>query len=1541
MDLNYQIEDIYPLSPMQQGMLFHSLYASQNGVYFQQLNCRLTGELNLQAFTHSWQAIIDRHATLRTGFDWESADEPVQIVYKEVPLSLVEHDWRHLSPSQQEEALEQLLNEDETRGFDLDAPPLMRFTLIRLEERIYQMIWSHHHLLMDGWCFPLLLGEFFALYASHAAGFSFSLPQPRPYRDYIAWLQHQDQTQSISFWQNYLQGFNQPTVLTNESGITHNPDSHSVEHHNELRIRLSRKTTAAIQAFAQQYRVTANTFIQGIWALLLSRYSQSLDVVFGTITSGRPPELLGVERMIGLFINTLPTRIKISSHSTFCQWLQTIQAQQLEARQYEYTPLAQVQSWSDVEAGVPLFESILIFENYPSIDEERKKQKLDLRLEIIRASEKTNYPLALIAVIKEKLSLKFVYDSDRFSSAFISHLLDQMELLIHHVLQNPEKKLINLDFLTAVEKQAFVEWNNTALAYPQNVCLHTLIEQQVKQSPASIAVVAHEVHLTYAQLEHKANQLSHTLRRYGVKEEVRVAICLNRSPEMLIAILAILKAGGVYVPIEPHYPPSRIKFILQDSDAAVFLGEAALLANLNIVSIPCLDIASVCKALTNEPGAYPPLTNVLPSNLAYIIYTSGSTGTPKGVMVTHQGVVNYLNWCKKAYVTGERKSVPVHSPLSFDLTVTSLFCPLVVGHTVVLLFPEDGVHSLGEVIQSQGDFSLIKLTPAHLTLLNQMVSPEAAANATQLFVIGGEALTKEQIAFWQKQAPQTRLVNEYGPTETVVGCCTYEVPSKGVSQATVPIGQPIANTQIYLLDSFLNQVPIGARGEIYVGGHGVARGYLNQPGLTAVNFVPNPFISSDPKEENLIQSRLYRTGDLGRYLPDGDIEFLGRIDDQLKIRGYRIEPGEIESIISQYPQVQDVAVVATSQNGHKQLSAYLVTRAESKLESAHMRHYLQERLPDYMIPARFIQLDALPLTNNGKVNREALPQPDHERPTLKTPFVAPQTSIELALAEVWKQVLRIENVGVHDNFFELGGDSILSLQIVAKSKEAGFYITVKDIFDKPTISGLSTIAKTVSTIVAEQGEIVGSVPLTPIQHWFFEQNMPNPHHWNQTMLLATQTQLDQEALQKAVLYLYQQHDSLRLRFTATPFGWEQINAPFTQYSDAFVSVDLSIISDQLLSQTIEKHANDWHRNFDLGSGPLFRLIYFDCGPQRQDRLLLLAHHIIIDSVSWGIILADLQMAYQQIVKGQAVNLPEKTTSYKYWAEQLVAFARSEKLFQEQAYWFHPQRQNIQPLPIDQNFPSNLVVHSKHIIVSLSEDETSALLRDVPPVYNTQINDILLTALAQVIGKWSGEPRLLVNLEGHGREHIFEDVDISRTVGWFTSIYPVLLDLRQANGSAEAIKAVKEQLRQVPQRGIGYGVLRYLARIEPLVTDAQISFNYLGDFSQVAPEYSPLFAVPEPSGSVSDPQSPRAHLIDIIGRIQNNQLSVNWTYNHNLHAHETIYALAKSYIAALQKLINHCLTPNAGGFTPSDFPEANLDQAELDSFLSKMTRTRKK
>ncbi|MGA9770380.1 MAG: amino acid adenylation domain-containing protein, partial [Blastocatellia bacterium] len=950
------VEDVYPLTPVQGGMLFHTLYEPGSGVYVENLGWTLKGALNISEFERAWQHVTDRHSILRTAFFSEGLEEPLQVVRRRVKLHIEYEDLRGLDAGQQQEHLDTYIHSERKRGFEMTKAPLIRLAILHWAEDTYRIVWSHHHMLLDGWSVALMLKEVFLLYEAYSKGKEFSLDQSPPYSHYIAWVQQQDKTSAEEFWAKRLKGFTAPTPV----GIDRlKKDQYSGDgNFIEQELRLSADATGSLQALARQQKLTLNTIVQGAWALLLSRYSGQQDIVFGIIVSNRPAELAGVESMVGLFLNALPVRVDVSAQAQLMPWLKQLQSNQFEARQYEYTSLAEIQRRSDVPRGVQLFDSTLAFENFP-VDEALREQGGSLEVtDFMRYSSKSNYPVNLIAHPGTELTLQISYDPSRFDGSSIDRLLVHLKTLLEEMSANPDRRLSELSLLTEAERQQLlIDWNTTDRRFPEDKSLHQLFEQQVDRTPDRIALVFDSMQLTYRELNARANQLAHYLQTMGIGPEVPVGVCMGRTEQMIVALLGVLKAGGAYVPIDPDYPLDRITFMLEDSRLPVLLTTEEVVDRLPSSWVQVIDLDSDWEMISSQ-SVKNPISPVLPENLAYVIYTSGTTGRPKGVMVQHSGVCNLAFAQQEAFRIDAESCVLQFASLSFDASVSEVFTALLTGAKLCLGKKESLMPGpeLLDLLRSQS-VSVVTLPPSAL-----MVMPVEPLPALRTLVTAGEACNADLIARW---LDGHRILNAYGPTETTV-CATIAQLFDAEEKPT--IGNPIANTRVYVVSENKEPVPVGVSGELYIGGAGVARGYFGRPDLTAERFVPDPFSKQGGQ-------MLYRTGDQCRYREDGRIDYQGRIDNQVKIRGYRIEPGEIEAVMTKQAGVREAAVAAARQEGAgARLVAYYAEEEGHRVGVEQIREYLGSRLPDYMVPGVYVRVERMPLTPNGKIDRRALPE---------------------------------------------------------------------------------------------------------------------------------------------------------------------------------------------------------------------------------------------------------------------------------------------------------------------------------------------------------------------------------------------------------------------------------------------------------------------------------------------------------------------------------------------------------------------------------------
>jgi amino acid adenylation domain-containing protein/non-ribosomal peptide synthase protein (TIGR01720 family) len=1516
--------DTYELSSMQAGMLFHAVSAGRSGVDVEQVLATLHERLDEAMFLRAWQRVAERHPILRTRFRWEGIAEPIQEVVHRVEIPVEKLDWRAIAHGERRRKLQTLLDHDRDRGFDLSEAPLMRLTVVHDSESEYRVLWTFHHALLDGRSFPVVLREVFAIYESCLHGKDVALSPARPYRDYIDWLRTFDHDAAKPYWQRILAGFRAPTPLVGarerDTAQGAGPDRGAHE------IRLPVALTAALKARAREASVTLNTLLQGAWALLLHRYSGETDIVFGATRACRKSAVGGADDMVGLFINTLPMRVNIDPEFELGPWLQRLREQQVALREVEHSPLVKVQRWSEVPRGRSLFETILVFEN----------QSLDTQLRVSGGTwterdfqylGQTNFPLTVIAYGDQELLVQLEYSRRRFADDVVGRMLGHLRMLLEGLATHPAARLKDLQLLTPNERcQAISGWNQT-VSYPRGACLHERFEQQVELTPDAVALSCEAEKLTYVELNQRANRLAHRLRALGVVPDQLVGLRTDRSIEMVVGLLGILKAGGAYLPLDPVYPKDRVAFMLEDSRVAVVVTQRSLATDL--------DGISVTRVLLDEPmsGAD---TNPAPvataDNLAYVIYTSGSTGKPKGALITHYNVTRLFEATDAWYHFDKQDVWTLFHSYAFDFSVWELWGGLLYGGRVVIVpyWTSRSPKDFRELLVRERVTVLNQTPSAFRQLIQDDLSDPRANLALRYVIFGGEALELQSLRPWFERYgdAQPLLINMYGITETTVHVTYRPIRRADVEsgQGSV-IGTPIPDLQVYILDPHGEPAPIGVPGEMYVGGAGVARGYLNRAELTGQRFVPAPFAPANG-------ARLYRTGDLARRLENGDIEYLGRIDLQVKIRGYRIELGEIEAGIARHPAVREVVVIAREDTpGDRRLVAYLVAEDAPPDLVEQLRTLVRDVMPEYMVPAHFVMLDALPLTENGKVDRKSLPAP--ERSALQANYVAPRTPLESAIAQVWSAVLGVERVGIHDHFFELGGDSILGIQVIARCRQAGLHLTPRDFYRRPTIAQLAEgVALAKADTTGPQQALTGTVLLTPIERWFLEQGFAEQHHWNQAFLFELPSEIDLVVLEHALHCVVNHHDALRLRLRRVGTDWVQEYATGIG-ATAIERIDLTDVAAGRRAVTITEHAARFQAGLNLASGPLLRAVHFALGAGERGRLLLVIHHLAVDGVSWRLIREDLESAYTSLKAGQQPAFARKSTSYQRWAERISDYARSETPRRSLDYWFSEAGKAVSALPGADGDCENLERDADSVRVRLTAEETRELLQRVPAAYRTQVNDVLLTALGRALQQWTGGEAFRIDMEGHGREDLFDGVDISSTVGWFTTLFPVRLALPAGLDEGGALKSVKEQLRRIPDRGMSYGLLRYCCddvKIRSALAQAPRSallFNYLGQFEQVVAGSSLFSFAAESAGPWHSPASRRTHALEVLCLVRAGQLEVEWIYHPKLHGRETIERAARDFLTALRAIVAHCLSAGAGGRTPSDFPLAALDQEALD------------
>ncbi|MGN4562422.1 amino acid adenylation domain-containing protein, partial [Bacillus cereus group sp. MYBK5-2] len=1208
-----EIENVYPLTPMQKGMLFHSLMNPQSKAYFEQTTFDIEGSMNIGAFVRSLKQLIQRHAIFRTNFVNIGNDEPLQIVYRNREVDFHFEDLQEMEESSREEWIKKYTAADKERGFNLAEDALMRMAILRTNEQTYHVIWSFHHILMDGWCIPLVTKDIFETYYAIQGQREPNLSVVTPYSNYIEWLEAQDYEESSQYWNDYLEGYEGQTVLPRVPSSREN-ESYAL---GNLVWNLGQKLTEQLKQVANSNQVTLNTLMQTAWGVLLQRYNNSTDVVFGSVVSGRPSEIVGVQNIIGLFINTIPVRIRCEAEESFVEVMKRNQKQAIATHAYDTYPLYEIQA--QTEQKQDLISHIMVFENYPleqQLEHSENRSEIDLMIKNVSMTEQTNYDFNVTVIPGEEMQVQFEYNTNVYDSASIERVRGHLIQIIKQIVNNPQTCIQDLELVTAEEKIEILEmFNDTAAEYPREKTIHQLFEEQVERTPNHVAVVFENQQLTYRELNARANQLARILRNEGVQEDQLVGVMVERSIELIVGILGILKAGGAYVPLDPEYPKERIEYILEDSGTNILLLQQHLQGHVFFKG-KVIDLDDM--SIYNKDDSNLEIST-RPSGLVFVIYTSGSTGKPKGVLIEHHSVLNFLQTLEARTLLDEKDIVLQKSTISSDASIWELFWGLIKGARLYLLEPggEKDPATLVRAIQNY-KVTHLEFVPSMLQAFVEYI--ESFSNVETLtslryVSVGGEKLSAHLADKFHKvlTVPNgTLLYNTYGPTEATVEVTSFVCLEAGKYE-NIPIGKPNLNTQMYILNDKLEIQPIGVVGELYTGGVGVARGYLNRPDLTKERFVENPFIPGE---------RMYRTGDLARWLPDGNIEYIGRIDHQVKIRGYRVELGEVESALEKVELVREAVVVAReSIDGLIQLYAYFI--GDESLTVAQLREELSQELPDYMIPSYFVQLMQMPLTPNGKVDRKALPEPEGNLQT-GIEYVAPRTRVEKQLIEIWKEVLFNEHIGIKHNFFDVGGHSLRATTLVSKiHKQMNINVTVRDVFKYQTVEQMAEF------ITSIKEETYLSIPMASRRTYYpvssaqkrmyiLSQLEGGELSYNMPGAMIVKGELDAGCVEEAFRNLIQRHESLRTSF-------EMIQGEPVQH----IHPDVAFVIEKIKAdkEEIETHIERFVRPFNLQEAPLLRIGLIEI---RKNYYVLLfdIHHIISDGISTNLIIKEFIQLYK-------------------------------------------------------------------------------------------------------------------------------------------------------------------------------------------------------------------------------------------------------------------------------------------------------------------------
>ncbi len=1570
-----KIDIIHPedqkLSFAQERLWFIENYEGGTCVYNIPMFFEISPDMDLEILELSLQSIVTRHEILRT-FIKENKGKTYQCVDASNSLSISKIEVKNRLE------LDAFLKKDKKYIYDLRNEYPIRINLYNLNKgghlKNYLSI-TIHHIAFDGWSTEIFFKElqrYYDHYLNSGEKGKTLVPELSiQYKDFASWqrsyLTGKRLSSQLEYWKNKLHDYETINLI---------PDKlrpQTIDYRGaDVSFEIDERTSSKLRDLAKELKVSLYSLLLSGFYLMLRIYSNQEDLVVGIPVANR--HYGQVENVIGFFVNILALRVNIKREEKIKDYIEWIGKEIKESQIYQDLPFEKLIEGLNVSKDTsrhPVFQIVFTvqnFENKKRLTEEETKNANRLLMPYIvnKDQEIAKFDLSIfIDDQKEKITGIFNYaiclykedTIERFKETY-TYILQQLSELAKNPEQQEQKKISNLNYIRdEAYKNTIEAWNNTEKYYPEEKTIQELFEEQVERIPDNLAIISEEGSFTYEELNKKANQLAHYIReKHKILPDTFVALCLDRSEQMLIGMLAILKAGGAYVPINPEYPDSRIQYVLKDTKTCLVLTNKIYEKRLkDIINSKAPEIINIEKDESKNNshtlkqvieiftiddsknqaylGRYPPTNlkiNESSKNLAYVIYTSGTTGYPKGVMIEHQGITSLVKGFDYMDLDQSDSFIQL-SDVSFDAATFEIWTPLLKG--LRLFLPNNKMDLITNINSFQE--ILIKYKIAVLWLTKSLFDQLFFMNINifkeiKYFLVGGEALNKDTIykLINSKNSPKS-VINGYGPTENTTFSCMLDIKKSNIRHTnSIPIGVPITNRKAYVLTQDLIPLPIGAIGELYVGGLGLARGYLNQPELTKAKFIPNPFQTEEERQDKKFveegrNARLYKTGDLVRWLPDGNLEYIGRQDFQVKIRGYRIELEEIENILSSYPGVKQSAVLEKERAdsfetkiGTKYLVGYYVS--ESPLNEYEVLSYLHNKLPEYMVPSILIHLPHFPLTGNGKLDRKALPEPSFTG--FKT-YIAPRNEIERQIAEIWAEVLGLSDneVGIANDFFRLGGDSIVSIQIVSRLRQRlNLNVSVKDIFTYKTIKELYDHVLSKEQIRAEikteQGKLIGDVPFLPIQEWFFDSNFKYPHYWNQSFLIKTPA-LDPKRLQSGVLQLIEHHDAFRLRYKKhinTRKGRNNPSIQYTQFYDgqAYTPeirvLDITTLPKESREKDLQKILSSWQSSFDLEKGPVHCIGYLYGYEDGSARIFFSLHHLVVDTVSWRVLREDLKTLYD----GQ--TLGQKGSSYRQWTKAIKHYASKHE--KEKDYWgnvLSDHDHNLQSLEISSGGEDN------YANFSLSRETTQQLLHESNRAYHTQIDDILLTALGYALQDLTKDSVHHIVLEGHGREEIEEGIDTTKTVGWFTTMYPVRLELREDIG--ESLKHIKETLRQIPNKGIGYGALvSYSNSILPRVT-----FNYLGQFDQrgtfeESKQNKQMWRIIEEDNGISiDPRNYNYSLISINGLVSNGSLRFNITTKLG---DQRTSLFSKSFKEKLEKIILHCACQDISDHTPADFKD---------------------
>jgi amino acid adenylation domain-containing protein/thioester reductase-like protein len=1376
------IADIYKLTSIQEGMLFHSLSKPDSGVYVEQFAQQVPFGVDSALWQAAWNRVITHHDILRSGFFWEGLEKPVQVVHRRAEIEVEHMDWSALPEQERNDRLQALRAADWQTPFDLSKAPSMRLRLIRTAPEATVLLWTYHHILLDGWSAFIVLDQALQAYLALADGREPILPPSTPYKNYLRWLGQQDRLEAENFWRQYLAGFGSATPL---GLVEENPGLDSGADYAIVRRSLGQMRAERLRQFAREARLTVNTLIQGAYGYLLGLYSGEDDVVFGCTVSGRPPALENSQTMVGLFINTLPLRVRIQAGRPVCEWLRELQDNLVALRSYEHSPLVDIQGCSPMGRGLPLFDSMLAVESFP--------QSNHVQLPDVTVSQKTNYPLTLVVEPAGDMNIRAMFDPRRYAPATVERFLDHWETVLDELMLDAERPLGLVSAVSAAEQRRQAVWNATAADFPRERDVARLFAEQAERTPQLTAVAVGDARLSYAELEQRANSLAHYLLAQGAEPGGQIALLMEPSLELIVAILAVIKTGNAYAPLDPKAPSARLAGMLAELRFKQLLSHRGLADLLAVDGLDILDLDE-CAADWVSCSTAPPPVRVDTRQLFYVIHTSGSTGKPKAAGVYHDSFVNLITWWNREFGFGCADKCLLINKITFDLAQKNVWGALLTGGELHLAVGEHfDPEYVRRTIASQG-ITWINCTPSMGYALVEGEDVDYRDLTTlRYLLLGGEPVNKARLAPWLlSEHSRCELVNTYGPTECADLCTTHRFTRNEFEDLGLPVtvGKNLPNIHMLVLDRFNNPLPTGIAGEVMIGGVSLGVGYLNNPGLTATQFIPHP-------QPDVPGERLYRTGDLGYFRDDGSIIVKGRVDFQVKIRGYRIELEEIDAVLRLHAEVQD-AVTVVAGGDHQQLVSYVVPVAKvgenlAAFRSA-LREHLAQRLPDYMVPSIFVLLEAIPLNVNGKVDRAALPEADDIDAVQAGEIQAPGDDVEEALLAVWQKVLGRDDIGVHDNFFALGGHSLSITQIFSRiPKVFEVKLGLSELFENPTIAGQAALIRT-----RRNGNAVASYPpLTrrerpdplPLSYaqsrlWFVQEFAPDNPAYNVPNAVLFDAPANIEALLRALLWLTRRHESLRTRFPS--IGGEPRQEILEDFNPPFEIEDLTLLpAAEREPRAGEIATLEAQTPFDLADAPPVR--YRLLVDEGNAVLLATLHHIVTDGWSTDIFVRELRDAYAAYQRGGEPELPELALQYADYALWQRDFLSGEVRERQVAYWRGELASSVDTISLPYDFPRPAQLSWQGGLLRTEyPPELVQALKTLAEKQGATLFTTLMAAFELLLFRWSGQDDFVVGTPIANR-HMEE---IEPVIGFFVNTLPLRARMDGDQSFLDLLAAVK-------------------------------------------------------------------------------------------------------------------------------------------------------